>query len=477
MRVFFLLLLLIFLLASPLVAESSDALTLNLIADPPERVGLRSKNRDRVRFKLETNARKRNRFLNAIEWIRLRVIDTEKGEMISEETFTGKDEFENHTFTPLKTGIFWLKFRAKMKSGYVYDYTKRITAINGPTVPAHCNNRPGCTFNVDMAYPDNLYKAIDIAFVIDRSGSMVEEIQSTRSAAVDIFNELRMITGGDIDNVKASVATFTRYDQLPGDIDIYGSNRYSLQVSPTTDPSNLTNMQISTGGGGEFQFYALYKTAMNQSLWRHDAVKFLVLMTDEHDNVYCGEDKAASCDYQREVQWQGHDTSLSVEDILKELADKNFSTTVLYNQVDGEAKYGTIMREVMKNKFAGTYRIPTNQNSSTQVTESIYSSIDALIKGSSIHINIAGDDLNLISSITPLEPSACIDSRNKDSFQYQCLRNIKKPLRYRITFSEIPINLNKYTFMILMRSDKGSLVAAKLIEATIMPVKDKTKAQ
>ncbi len=427
----------------------------------PDNYFVNISNNEAIKFDVFTNARHPDIFLEGIKNIDFKAIRTKDEILIDSKTFTSLDMLTEYTFKPDRPGSYRIFFKAEMKSGYIYDDSIFIKAVNIPveTLPPIVQKFAD-SFEVEIPLPDIVYKALDLAFVMDKSGSMANEISATKLASKNIFAKLKELT----DDVKASVITFSDYS-LEQNSNIYDTGNYRLIIPPTSNPANFENIPTVTTGSSEFQFFALYKTAKNNDLWREGSVKLLVLMTDETDSVYCSSaNNCATCDFDKEVIWKGIGR-LNVKEINTYLSENDFSATVLYNEIDGDACYGNSMRAFLGNKFAGTYHIPDDARATQQIVNNLYNSLVELIKSAVIFLEPLDDERQIINKIEPVKPQQCIDVTHQ-GFNYECAKGKGNKVRFKITTNKKELNVKRYNFLLVIKTDKGSLVAVQPVSLT-----------
>lgn len=413
---------------------------------------------EKAKFKLFTTVQHpdTDMFLNGIKNINIKVIRTKDKTKLEDRTFININQFMEYSYKPEEVGRYLIDLKVEMGSGIIYEDDVSILAVEIPGVTEYpiykWEFKPSGSFEIEIPIPDVVYKALDLAFVIDNSISMKNEISATKSASKYIFSKLKELTG----DVKGSVITFSDYNRING---VYNKGNYNLIIPPTSNPDEFKNISTGTTGGNEFQFFALYRTAQYKELWREGAVKLLVLMTDEHDNVYCNK---RDCDFKKEIEWleENQKINLSVENIISFLSRNDFSATILYNGIDGDAYYGNIMRSLLKNKFGGIYRIPNNPHATEEIVNNLYNSLYKLIRNAVIFITPLGDEKNMIKKIEPVMPQQCIDETHK-GFKYECAKKKGDKVKYKITMDNKRLYTKRYNFLLTIMTDKGSLVAVQ----------------
>jgi len=420
-----------------------------------------SKN-ENIKINVTINAKRPDILIGGVKQVEYKVLRTGDQVLVERGTLKSLEALKEYVFTPDRPGGYRIFLKAEMKSGFIFDENILIKAVDIPgvetlaTIILHSTD----PFDLEIPLPDILYKALDLVFVIDNSGSMANEIKATKAASKEIFVKLKNLTG----DVKASVVTFSKYHLNKGS-NVYGSGNYNLIIPPTSNPDDFENMPVQTSGGDEFQFFALYKTSKNKELWREGSVKLLVLMTDEADNVYCSRGKkCSSCNFGKQVNWSGEGKK-SVKELNKYLSENDYSATVLYNEIDGAECYGNIMKEYLRDKFAGIYKIPDSPNAAGEIVKNLYASLNELVKSAVISLEPMDDEKKLVAKIEPLKPQQCIDERHT-GFKYKCAQEKGRVVKFKVTFNKRRLNIKRYNFLLIVKTDKGSLVAVKPVSIT-----------
>ena len=417
--------------------------------------------RQGVKFNVLTNSTRPKVLLNAISEISVTIYESKSDIPIKIDNLNSINELNQYIFYPETIGEYRIDIGTRMRSDYLYTESVKIKAVEiegvevltPETIPIEND-----TFEIEIPVPDIIYKGLDVAFVLDNSASMSNEMQATKNAAKSIFKMLHASVASD---VKASVVTFSnyKYNEYDKTFDI---GNYSLEILPTENPEDFKYIPTITSGGDEFQFMSLYETAKNKQLWRDDSVKLLILMTDEPDNVYCYKNNGETiCEYERKYKWRGYG-NLSVNDINKYLSGNDYSVTVLCNEIDGDYFYGNVMGRIIKDNYAGVYTISDNPEAVNDIVNGIYKSMDKLIKKTVIYLNPLYDERNLVKSIEPISPIKCVDDK-KRGFKYNCAKTGEGRVKYRIILDDTSVNIRRYNFLLSVKTDKGSLVAIKPI--------------
>lgn len=410
-----------------------------------------------LKFDLNTNVVNSKELFSGVEGIIMEVYYNDSSIPIDNYKFESVNDLRQFMYRPKQIGNYRFSFTTIMKSEYIYDETIpiKVIPIGGVPTLTPVDIKYNGPFIVDVPIPDNVYKGLDIAFIVDNSGSMGNEIYSTKIASSNIFSMFK----DQVADVKASVITFAdfKYNQSTY---TYEPDDYTVVISPTSFPEKFDYIPTITTGGKEYQFYALYKTAKNRQLWRDGSLKLMILMTDEPDNVYCHEgDDCINCDYNKKVLWGGNE-QLSISDINNYLRNNDYTIAVLYNEINGRICYGSIMKKNMGHKYSGEYHIPNDSNSSQQIVRALNSSFQNIVNSTVIDLVPLFDENNIIEKIEPLAPQKCIDKIRK-GFRYKCAKESGYTVKYRIRVNENNVVMDKYNFLLAVKTDKGSLVAVK----------------
>lgn len=399
-----------------------------------------------VGVELSVIAKDPDRFRNALIGVQLQVTGNGLAEKFRLKNATDLDSW---SWTPVSPGNYRIRLSAITPGGYPIEANSEFNVLSpesdlGFSSPVIVPFAPNKKFEITVPVPEIPYPNLDICFGIDISMSMDDEIEAFKRSAAAIFDSLKDVSSDPL----ASVLTFSH--AAANSAGLLEPINYGLTIPPTDNEALIAGMNLGTGGGNESTYYAL-QFASQLDIFRSDALRFLVLMTDEADNVY--HDKA-----DRHESWHP-DGLLSPNSILERLRAKNFCVGVVYSELteaQSRSYYSDIMEHSLQDRFAGAYPLSLSGGNTTQrIVTQVRGALERLVGQTQLLLRLASsEDSEWISEIQPVSPRNCIAGTG---FNLGRLRqNNVSEMRFRITLSASAPK-SPQRFFIEGSTDKGTV--------------------
>lgn len=396
-----------------------------------------------ITLRLSVDANDPERFINSLTGSRIHL----SGPGISEAFhLKSTEDVKTWSWMPTRPGNYRIRFSALTRGDYPIVATTEVDVAepgNGFSTPIDVEFVPGAEFEVRIPVPDIPYPKLDFRIVQDISGSMSDEIADVQASNQAIFRHLSEFSSAPM----VSVMTFS--DVRENVTRQLEPVNFTMALQPTNDPNSLANLRVATGGGNEATYFAL-RYAADLGLFREDSLKFLLLVTDEADNIY-----ADNPDLQREWHPQG---TLSPRSILTDLQNRGFCVGVVFSGMSNEQvaiAYGNLMNEILGTRFAGVLPLSSSSTDTAQrVARRIRDALEKLAGQTIFTLELdRAENAKWIQSITPSQPASCVDS---NGFQMGRLREAgahELVFKVRLTKSAPQ---TPQRFFLLGTSDKGT---------------------
>lgn len=422
------------------VSSAASDLSVQIFATPSSvQLG-----KEPIGMELSVAARDPERFRRALIGVQVKIL----GEGLAEKVrFNSAADVDTWSWIPVRPGDYRLQFSARTPGGYpitAHSPFKVIEPGLGFSKPLIVPFESGKEFEVTVPVPQIPYPNLDICFVIDISTSMNGEIGSFKKSASATLESLKSLSSSPL----ASVVSFSHVEKNQSGL--LEPTNYRLAIPPTDDDQMLGNMRLGNGGGNESSYYALHY-ASELSIFREDALRCLILMTDEIDNVY--KDKS-----DLNLSWH-HSGQLSPRSILSDLKKNNFCVGMIYSELSEDQVslcYSDTMAATLQMQFAGAHPLAlSSTDTTTRIVGQIQSALSRLVGQTNLFLKTGSpEDSEWISAIHPSGPSNCITGKGFNLGRLNQL-NISE-MTFRVKLSNSAPKTPQH-FFIEGSTDKGTV--------------------
>jgi len=234
---------------------------------------------------------------------------------------------------------------------------------------------------VDVTLPEDGVGALDVVFLIDRSGSYADDINTLQSQATEIVTSL---TETDID-IQFGVASFSDFPISPFGLSTDEAftvlQTLTADTTATVNAINLLDQPLQNGNDSpESQYEALFQVASNALNFRDGALPIIVLATDAdfHDS-----------DVEPDYPGAGRTETLAA------LTENNIAVFGL--QSGGSFAAGTRLTELADETGGAVFNL---DSASSEIASAISNAVDEALQEADIRLDILGGD-DWVSNITP----------------------------------------------------------------------------
>ncbi len=397
-----------------------------------------------IGLKLSVAARNPERLQRALIGVQVQIT----GEGFAEKfRLKSAADIDTWSWMPVSPGDYRIQFSARTPGGYPITAHSSFKVINpelGFSEPQILPFESGKEFEVTVPVPEIPYPNLDICFLFDISTSMNGDIESFKRSVSAILDSLKSVSNSQL----ASVVSFSHVEKNQDGL-LEPAN-YSLAIEPTNNGRILSGMQLGNGGGNESGYYALHY-ASQLDIFRPDALRCLILMTDEIDNVYGNESDL-------NLSWNTTET-LSPRSILTGLKKNNFCVGMIYSGLSEKHVslcYSDTMATTLQTQFAGAHALaPSGRNTSSRIVNQIQTALARLVGQTQLLLKVASpENSQWISAIEPAAPSNCITG---NGFNLGRLKQHKiSEMTFRIKLSSSAPKTPQH-FFIEGSTDKGTV--------------------